>query len=112
MAAGKYNLIIDQGSDFGIQLTLSENEAPVDLTGFDARAQMRQNKSDATVSGTFTCVVTDAINGVINMAMLSAATSILIPGKHYYDLEIYTAGDVAVNRLLSGNVNVTAEVTR
>ena len=41
------------------------------------------------------------------------ATSAAVPaGWYYYDLEIFTAGDVAVQRLLKGKAEVTPEVTK
>ena len=41
MAAGKYNIRIDQGSDFSIQLTVKESGSAKNLTGYSARAQLR-----------------------------------------------------------------------
>ena len=46
------------------------------------------------------------------MALPNATSSALTSGRFYYDLEIFTTGDTAVNRLLQGDVDVTQEVTR
>ena len=112
MAAGRYNIQIDQGSDFDIDLTLSEGGSPVNLTGYSARAQMRSKKSDASPAASFTCTVTDATGGVIKMSLPNATSSSLSAGRYYYDLEIYTASDAIVKRLLEGEVTVDREVTR
>lgn len=113
MAAGTYNLTIDQGSDFAIRLTLTQGGAPIPLTTYSARAQMRASKTaTGNAIASFTCNVTNAIGGEIHVSMPNANTANLTPGKFYYDLEIYTANNALVTRLLQGEVTVTAEVTR
>jgi hypothetical protein len=112
MAAGKYNIQIDQGSDFNIDLTVKEDGSVKDLTGYSARAQMRSKKSDASAAATFTCTVTDASGGVIKMSLPNSTSSALTAGRYYYDLEIYTASDAIVKRLLEGEVTVDREITR
>lgn len=112
MAAGKYNIQIDQGSDFAIDLTVKEDGVVKDLTGYSARAQMRAKKSDASAAATFTCTVTNAAGGVIKMSLPNATSSSLTAGRYYYDLEIYTASDAIVKRLLEGEVTIDREITR
>jgi len=112
MSAGKHNIIIDQGADFSEQFTLSEDGTPTDLTGYSARAQLRQKKSSTSVAETFICVITDAAGGSLNMAMMNSSTKNLTAGRYYYDLELYSASDVSVIRLLEGAATITAEVTR
>ena len=112
MPAATYNLTIEQGSDFAIQLTLSEDGSAKNLTGYSARAQMRQKKTDASAAATFTCTVTDADQGKVKMALANAITESLTPGIFFYDLELFTADDANVTRLLEGQATVVAEVTR
>ena len=69
MSAGTYNLFIDQGSDYAIQLTVKENGSAKDLTGYSARAQLRSTKSATDVTATFTCTITNASGGGIKMAL-------------------------------------------
>ena len=110
MAAGKYNITIDQGSDFSIQLTIKESGVAKNLTGYSARAQLRPSITSSTLSGTFTCTITNAASGIATMAMGYAATAALVPGKYFYDLEVYTGS--VVQRLIQGNATVRGEVTR
>ena len=112
MTAAAYNLTIDQGSDFAIQLTLSEGGAAKNLTGYSGRAQMRVKKTDAVAAATFTVDVFNAEAGIVKMTMSNATTTNVAPGLYFYDLELYTALDGVVTRLLEGQVTVTAEVTR
>ena len=112
MSAARYNLVIDQGSDFAVDLTISEDGAVKNLTGFSARAQMRSAKLSSSIAATFTCTISAPATGVIRMALPHATSTALASGRFYYDLEIYTSGNTAVNRLLQGEVDVTQEVTR
>lgn len=112
MPAGTYNITIDQGSDFAIQLTLSEDGSAKNLTGYSARSQMRKTKTSDTVSATFNCTITDEDNGVIKLELSSSDTVNLSSGIYYYDLELFTANDANVVRLLEGQVSLTQEVTR
>ncbi len=111
MSAARYNLVIDQGSDFAVDFTISEDGAVKNLTGFSARAQMRSTKLSSSIAATFTCTIATPSSGVIRMALPNATSSALTSGRFYYDLEIFTTEDTAVIRLLQGDVDVTQEVT-
>jgi hypothetical protein len=112
MTAANYNLVIDQGSDFAIDLTIKEGGVAKDLTGYSARAQMRTTISSSAVAATFTCTVTEPTNGVLKMELRNADSSAISSGQYFYDLEIFTANDVIVKRLLKGEVTLNPEVTR
>ena len=112
MTAAAYNLTIDQGSDFALDLVVKEDNVVKDLTGYSARAQMRNTKSASAIAATFTCTVPSATDGEVKMQLLNSASSAISAGKYYYDLEIYTASDVIVSRLMEGTVILTPEVTR
>ena len=113
MTAAVYNLVIDQGSDFAINLTIKELGAIKDLSGYSARAQMRSSRTASTVAASFTCtVLLPATQGIVKMQLGNATSSALSAGRYFYDLEIFTGGDSAVTRLLHGEVEITQEVTR
>jgi len=113
MAAATYNLTIDQGSDFTLDLVVKEGGEVKDLTGYSARAQLR-SKRDASgdAAASFTCTVVDAEAGEIRMELPNADSSAISAGRYYYDLEIYTATDAIVKRLIQGEVTLNQEVTR
>jgi hypothetical protein len=112
MVAATYNLTIDQGSDFAIELSLQEGGVSKDLTGYSARAQMRRTINSSTVAAEFTCTITDALNGALKMELSNSVSSGLTGGKYFYDLEIFTANDTLVKKLLKGEVILNPEVTR
>ena len=112
MAAATYNITIDQGSDFSLDFVVKSNDVPVDLTGYSARAHLRPKKGSDTLTAQFTCTITDAVNGAIKIELPNATSSGVEPGIYYYDLEIYTANDAIVNRLLQGKATLTPETTK
>jgi len=52
MPAAKFDITIDQGFDFEISVEVFENDAVKNLTGYFARAQLRQ-KLDASGATSF-----------------------------------------------------------
>ena len=49
MAAGIYNLSIEQGATFDLEIRYKDaNGDPVDLTGYSGRLQIRQSTDSAT----------------------------------------------------------------
>ena len=112
MTAATYNLTIDQGSDFAIDLIVKDSGVVKNLTGYSARAHMRSTKSASAIAATFTSTITDATGGTVKMQLTNAVTSAISPGKYYYDLELYTSGNAIVSRLMQGTVILTPEVTR
>lgn len=110
MAAGKYNIRIDQGSDFSIQLTVKESGSAKNLTGYSVRAQLRSSITSSSIAATFTCTITNAANGVITMGLPASTTTGLSAGSYVYDLEVVTGS--AVQRLIEGTATLRAEVTR
>lgn len=112
MAAGTYNIDIEQGADFGrtMQLSFAE-DANRSLTGYSFTGQIRTEKSDTTALATFTVSVTNAAERIIYVSVANSITSTLPVGTAYYDIEM-TYPDSTKIRFLEGIANVTGEVTR
>ena len=112
MSAGTYNLTIDQGSDFALDLVIKQSGSALDLINYSARAQLRTSVDASSVSATFTVTKTNASGGALKMELQAATSSALSAGQYVYDLEIYTSGDSTVKRILQGTATITPEVTR
>mgnify|MGYP000449878673 CR=1 FL=1 len=110
MSAGTYNFILEQGATFNRILTLKENNAVMDLTGYSVASKMRSTHDSSTVVGTFTCTISDASGGKITMNMTATTTAAIEEGMYVYDIEI-TSSAGTVTRLMEGSVTVTPEVT-
>lgn len=122
MSAGKYNITIDQGSTFGLQMTVKEDGSAKDLSGYTARAHLRSKaENTATPSSTFangtiafTCTGAGGAalggTGTISMDLTAVQTAAITAGSYVYDLEIVSG--TTVTRIIQGRANVTREITR
>ena len=112
MSAGTYNLVIDQGSDFALDLVIKEGGSALNLANYSGRAQLRTSVTASSASASFTVTVTNAANGALKMQLPAATSSGISAGQYVYDLEIYTANNSIVKRIMQGEVTITPEVTR
>jgi len=112
MAAGNYDIVIDQGADFALSIALSEDGEAINLNSHTVSAQLRPTPSSNTLTATFTCNITDAANGAFTMKLGYATTANIAAGKYYYDTEIYNSSSNTITRLIQGVARVTQNVTR
>ena len=126
MSAATYNLFIDQGSDFAIDLVIKENGSGMDLTNYQGRGQLRSSHTSSTIAGYFKVTRPDPSNGVLKVEIPNGSwldTSVSPPvqrngstdipaGQYVYDLEIFTIADAVVKRLMQGTATINPEVTR
>lgn len=127
MAAGIYNLTLEQGStiDFQIQYKDSAGD-PINLTGYDAAMQIRSNFADNNPTTYITLSsslepdgtglnMVSASNGYIGIFISACSSSALNFNNARYDLEIYSGsigGCPITTRILEGQVNLNKETTR
>jgi hypothetical protein len=108
--ATKANLVIDQGSTFSTDLTLTdENGDPLILSGYTANSQIRRWYTSSNVSASFSTSI-NVESGVISLTLTANQTSNLVFGRYVYDVEI--TNDSEVSRIVEGIVSVTPQVTR
>jgi hypothetical protein len=108
--ATKSNLVIDQGTTFSTDLTLTdENGDPIILSGYTANSQIRKWYTSANTSATFATSI-NVESGVITLSLTSNQTSNLVAGRYVYDVEINDGS--AVSRIVEGIITVTPQVTR
>lgn len=112
MAAGIYDIVIDQGSDYALQIQVSQDGSNSNLNTHSVRAQLRPTPSSTTKTADFSCSITDAANGIIKMELNNSTTANIAAGKYFYDLELVNTGASTVTRLIQGVARVTQEVTR
>lgn len=125
MAAGKYNIVIEQGSTYQVELQYKDSTGTVvDLTGYSGRMQIRPSIGSTT---SYLCLSsslqpdgtglnfsgsngsTPPTSGSIGIYISAATSSMLTFDTGVYDLEI--ASGSFVTRLLQGNVQLSKEVT-
>lgn len=131
MSAGRYPLYIEQGAnlDFEVQY-LDSTGAPVNLTGYGARMQIRPSVDSTTSFLTLSSSLQPdgtglnmsgshsqkpPTSGSIGIFISSCTSSMLNFTEAVYDLEIfvpYEGGCNYVTRLIQGPVRLSKEVTR
>ncbi len=112
MAAGKYDIVIDQGADFALELELAQDGEIITLGNHTATAQLRPTPTSTTLSATFTCTITNASQGKLKMVLPYTVTRDIPAGKYYYDLELFNSNASSMTRLIEGVARVTPNVTR
>lgn len=108
--ATKANIVIEQGTTFSTTLTLTdENGDLLNLSGYQANAQMRKWYTSTTATNFTTSINTTS--SVITLSLTAVQTSNVDSGRYVYDVEITSSANVT-SRIVEGIVTVTPEVTR
>jgi len=112
MSAAKYNITIDQGSDFSLTLNIKEDGVNKNLDGWLARGSMRQTLEGAVIDNfDFTDSPYDSTGNIV-MKLSHTETGLITAGDYYYDVEVYNTSDDKATRIIQGKITVTRQVTR
>lgn len=118
MPAAKYDIIIEEGAKFELDITWEDEDGnAVDLTGLSARMRFKRSKSDTTTLAEWNSdsgdITLGGAAGTIAVAIGADVTADLdwYDFKPYYNLEIYDAGDSTnVTRILEGRVEYSKDI--
>jgi len=113
MAAGKYNILIQQGADYIQPITMRDSltQVATDLTGCTVRGQVRQRFEDTDALASFVVNYDDLPNGKFTLTISNTVTAALKFDTGVYDVElVYPSG--VVDRILQGKVVLSQEVTK
>jgi len=109
--AGYVELTIEQGANFNTVLDLKDAAGGIlNLASYEVAAQLRKSYYSTTATS-FTMTISDAAAGQITMAMDSATSANVTPGRYVYDVLI-TSGAGVKTRIIEGIVTVLPSVTR
>jgi hypothetical protein len=109
--AGYAELTVEQGADFNTTINVNDGTgAAQNLTSYTAAAQMRKSYY-STTANSFTVSISNAGAGEITMAMTSANTANLTPGRYMYDLVMTSPANIKT-RVVEGIVTVLPSITR
>ncbi len=116
MTAGTFHLVIEQGTDFALELTYSDPDGvPIDLTGCSAALMVRTTYDAATplvsLSSPSAGITLGGAAGTIRIEIDSTVTATLPPGTAVYDLKLTDSLGNPL-RLVEGNVTISPAVTR
>lgn len=115
--ADSYDWHFTQGEDAILQLTYKdENGTAIDITGYSARCQGREEYTSATTLFDSTTgngqIVLDEPNGVITITIPNVETAALsAPISGVWDVELVSGAGVVKN-LIGGKLKIKAEVTK
>jgi hypothetical protein len=122
MAAGKYNLTIEQGTTIDLTLLYKDSGSnPIDLTDYSAKMQIKSAYADknprtfltlsSSLNADSTGLTLGGASGSINIYISAVSSSAINFDAAIYDLEITSPLGV-VTRILEGNAKLNREVTR
>lgn len=112
--ADKYEMVVDQGSTFTKEITVKVGTTVVDVTGFEARMQVRTwFDADETILDldTSNYITVGGVDGKIDINVPATVMAEVPYGIFVYDFEIESP-EGEVLRLIMGKFIVRAEVTR
>jgi len=111
MAAGKYNISIEQGSTWELRLEVDASPGvDKDLTGYTLASKIGKSYYD-TVAVALTTAFVQASQGIFTIALSAAQTAALDAAHEYiYDVEITSASGV-VTRMLQGRATISPGIT-
>jgi len=109
--AAERNIEIYQGDTYAHQLSLkNSSNAVINISTRSYAGQIRKKRSSDIITATFTTQITDGANGVVVFSLAPNITSNIASGSYVYDFQ--ETNGATVTTLITGNVAVTAEVTR
>jgi len=108
-----YNITAYQGATYDLSLTWAIGGTAVNLTGYTAAMQVKENASSTAsvlslTNGTG--ITLGGTAGTIAIAVSANTMGSAIPGNYVYDLELNSGGQVT--RLIQGGFAIQAEVTK
>ena len=123
MPAGIYTITVEQGASYSQTFIWKIDKNPVDLTGWDARMQVRKqpqrqgrmsdfrdNDLILSLTSDDDDITLDGATGRITVTLSPTVTRNLTAGTYNYDLEMVSSPTEVV-RLLKGTFVVDPEVT-
>lgn len=110
MAAGVYNLTIEQGVDLALEIAVKDaTGSTYSLAGSTAAAQIRDTYN-GNLLATFAAVTATGTTGSLTLALNAATASALPISGGKWDLLLTTSANTKI-RLLQGSVTIAGEVT-
>ena len=104
MISYKFNLYIEQGSDYSKEIILyDEYNNVINLTGYNVVATLKRSIL-STTEILFNIEVINTINGKIKISLTNGTTTILEVGKYWFNLEIILISSQITTKLIIDSV--------
>lgn len=119
MAAGVYDLYIEQGATYSRVVTWKDQyKVPLSLVGYTMEMQIREKFDSASVIATSAgtsptiTLTSGGVAGTITITIAKSVTASFSFESAVYDLELTKTSDGTVIRLLEGEVFLSKEATK
>jgi hypothetical protein len=110
MSAARYDINIEQNSDFIVTVTVTDGTTPINLTGYTLYSQIRETPSSAILAS-FTTTIVNAAAGVFQMTLAASVTKTLPATIGFLRYDVLMSKVGSQQRLIYGNVNVRDAIT-
>lgn len=116
MSAGHWDFYIEQGVDWGKQITWKDSaKAFIITSGYTADMQVRASRRSSSIlvelSTSNDRITVTGASGLFTLSLTAVETRALDFDTGVYDFEVTSAAGM-VYRLLEGNITLSKEVTR
>jgi len=106
------NLIVDQGTDFSKNLTVTtDGSTAYDISGLTFNGQIRPSYESSTLTATFTASIVTAASGIYKLQLADTVTKNISAGRYVYDVMI-TLSDSTIEVVQKGIITVNPRVTQ
>jgi hypothetical protein len=108
-----YNITAYQGASYDLNMTWAIGGTAVNLTGYTAAMQVKENASSTASVLSLTNgsgITLGGTAGTIGISVSATTMGSATPGNYVYDLELNSGGQVT--RLIQGGFAIQAEVTK
>ena len=119
--ASSYNFSVTQGSELSTRLTITNDDSPVNLSGFNVRGVVKHKYGDTgslvDLNPTIVSGNTGSLyaSGFVDIYLSGSQTAALPVAEAKYDIERYVTGsegqETAVVKMLNGKFTINPEVT-
>ena len=110
MAVPSVNLTLDKGTDFEATFTVTNSDGTAfTLNNYSATAKIRKHPTASSYQ-LFQTTITTA-TGEIKVSMSSSVTSLLTPGRNYYDVIITKTATNKITKVFEGMILVNNTVS-
>ena len=110
MSISGYNISLDQGTDYSLNLTIRDsNLNPKNISGYAFTGIIKYRYSETGSRGNFSCSVTNATGGQVVMSLSNSQSANIPVGRHLYELEVTDAGSLK-EKYLKGYIEIAPEL--
>lgn len=105
-------LDLDQGTDFNIDLDLSNDDGTaINVANYAFSSSMRKSFYSLNPTANLTVTVHDAANGNVVLSMNAATSANIRPGRYLFDVKQVDAQNTT-SRVIEGIITVNPQVTK